>query len=64
MLPSVLHSPNAILVNVEIMRTFVKLREILATNKELASKIEQLESKYNSQFFKAVFGAIKALMRE
>jgi len=63
MLSSVLHSPNAIQVNVEIMRTFVKLREILATHRELASKIEQLESKYNSQF-KAVFDAIKALMRE
>jgi hypothetical protein len=46
------------------MRTFVKLREILATHKELASKIEQLESKYNSQSFKAIFHAIKALMRE
>lgn len=63
MLSSVLHSPNAIHVNVEIMRTFVKIREILATHKELAFKIEQLESKYDSQF-KAVFDAIKALMRE
>jgi len=63
MLSSVLDSPIAILVNVEIMRALVKLREILATRKELAPEIEQLESKHNSKF-KAVFDAIKALMRE
>jgi ORF6N domain len=43
MLSGVLHSPRAIGVNVAIMRTFVRLREILATHKELARKLEQLD---------------------
>ncbi len=61
MLSGVLHSPRAIAVNVAIMRTFVRLREILATHKELARKLEQLEQKYDSQF-RMVFEAIRQLM--
>ena len=61
MLSSVLNSERAILVNVEIMRTFVRLREILATHKDLARKLEELEKKYDEQFA-VVFEAIKELM--
>lgn len=62
MLSSVLHSERAILVNIEIMRTFVKLRQLLTSNAELARKLAVLESKYDAQF-KAVFDAIRELMR-
>ena len=62
MLSSVLTSERAILVNVEIMRTFVRLREILATHKELARKLEELEKKYDEQFA-VVFEAIRELMK-
>lgn len=61
MLSSVLNSERAILVNVTIVRTFVKLRAMLETNKELARKLDQLEKKYDSQF-KVVFDAIRQLM--
>ncbi len=61
MLSSVLRSKKAVLVNVEIMRTFVKLRQMLASNAELAKKLADLEQKYDSQF-KVVFDAIRALM--
>ena len=61
MLSSVLRSKRAVLVNVEIMRAFVRLRAILAGNAELARKLASLERKYDSQF-KAVFDAIRALM--
>lgn len=61
MLSSVLNSERAIQVNIEIMRTFIKLRRVLATHKDLARKLEQLEKKYNAQF-KAVFEAIWKLM--
>ena len=61
MLSSVLRSRNAIAVNIEIMRAFVRLREMLALHANLARKIEQLESKYDSQF-KVVFDAIRSLM--
>jgi hypothetical protein len=60
MLSSVLRSPRAVRVNVEIMRTFVRLRAMLATNAELARKLAALESKYDSQF-KVVFDAIREL---
>ncbi len=63
MLSSVLRSPRAVLVNVQIMRTFVKLRKILASHKELARKLEELEKKYDVQF-RAVFDAIRRLMKE
>lgn len=61
MLSSVLRSPRAIQVNIEIMRAFVRLRRLLATNVELARKINDLEKKYDDQF-KVVFDAIKQLM--
>jgi hypothetical protein len=61
MLSSVLKSERAILVNIAIMRAFVKLRELLATHKELARKLEELEQKYDAQF-KVVFDAIRQLM--
>jgi hypothetical protein len=61
MLSSVLHSPRAVLVNVEIMRTFVRLRQMLAANTDLARKLAALESKYDAQF-KVVFDAIRELM--
>lgn len=54
MLSSVLRSKRAILVNVEIMRTFVRLRQILASNAALARKLYDLETKYDHQF-KVVF---------
>lgn len=61
MLSSVLNSPRAIQVNIEIMRSFGRLRQILATHKDLAQKLEELEKKYDEQF-KAVFDAIRQLM--
>ena len=62
MLSSVLNSERAIQVNIAIMRAFVKLREMLATHKDLARKLEEMEQKYDAQF-KVVFDAIKELMR-
>lgn len=61
MLSGVLNSNRAILVNIAIMRAFVKLREMLAGHKDLARKLEALEEKYDSQF-KVVFDAIRKLM--
>jgi hypothetical protein len=60
MLSSVLNSDRAVQVNIQIMRTFTRLREILATHEELRRKIEQMEKKYDSQF-KIVFEAIRQL---
>ena len=61
MLSSVLHSPRAVQVNIAIMRAFVKLREILATHRELARRLDELEGRYDEQF-RAVFDAIRELM--
>ena len=61
MLSSVLRSKRAVQVNIEIMRAFVKLRQILTSHAELARKLEELEKKYDSQF-KVVFDAIRQLM--
>lgn len=61
MLSSVLKSQRAILVNVAIMRIFVKLRKMIVSNRELAQKLAQLEKKYDAQF-KIVFDAIRELM--
>ena len=63
MLSSVLKSDRAILVNIQIMRTFTRLREMLAGHKELEKKIEAMEEKYDEQF-KVVFEAIKQLITE
>jgi hypothetical protein len=62
MLSSVLNSERAIKVNIEIMRAFVRLRQILASNKELAKKLDELEKKYDAQF-RVVFEAIRELMK-
>ncbi len=61
MLSSVLNSPRAVEVNIEIMRTFSRLRRILTSHAELARKIQRLEKKYDARF-KIVFDAIRALM--
>jgi len=62
MLSSVLKSKRAVAVNIEIMRAFVRLRRMLATHRELAQKINELEKKYD-QKFAVVFEAIRQLMR-
>jgi hypothetical protein len=61
MLSSVLNSPRAISVNVEIMRTFARLRQMLSSHSDLSRKLENLEKKYDAQF-KVVFDAIRQLM--
>ena len=61
MLSSVLSSERAVQVNIAIMRAFVKLREMIASNKDLARRLDNLEQKYDSQF-KVVFDAIRQLM--
>ena len=61
MLSTVLNSELAIRVNIEIMRAFVRLRQMLASNTELARKLDALEKKYDAQF-KVVFDAIRQLM--
>ena len=62
MLSSVLNSERAIQVNIEIMRAFVRLRQMLSSNRELAKRLDELERKYDAQF-KVVFDAIRELMR-
>ena len=61
MLSSVLRSERAVLVNIEIMRAFVRLRRMLETHADLARKLAALEGKYDAQF-KSVFDAIRELM--
>jgi len=61
MLSSVLRSKRAALVNIEIMRAFVRMRQILAAHADLARKLETLENRYDAQF-KVVFDAIRQLM--
>ena len=63
MLSSVLRSPRAIQVNIVIMRTFVQLRTMLASHKELITRLEDLEKKCDGQFT-LVFEAIRSLMTE
>lgn len=60
MLSSVLSSPSAIRVNIEIMRAFVRLRQMATSNADLARKLNALERKYDGQF-KIVFAAIREL---
>ncbi len=62
MLSSVLNSDRAIEVNILIMRAFVKLREMIASHKDLARRLDDLEKKYDTQF-KVVFEAIRELMK-
>lgn len=61
MLSSVLRSSRAVQVNIAIMRAFVRLRELLLTNADLARKLDAIEKKYDSQF-KVVFDALRQLM--
>jgi phage regulator Rha-like protein len=61
MLSSVLNSERAVQVNIAIMRAFVKLREMIASHKDLAKQLNALEKKYDAQF-KVVFDAIRELM--
>jgi predicted restriction endonuclease len=61
MLSSVLRSRRAIQVNIEIVRTFIRLRRLLSSHADLARQLEKLEQKYDVQF-KAVFEAIRQLM--
>lgn len=63
MLSSVLNSKRAIMVNIQIIRTFVKLRELLATNEALRKKIEIMEKNYDEKF-KIIFDVIKRLLAE
>lgn len=62
MLSSVLRSKRAVRVNIEIMRTFVRLRRMLASHEELARQLDALEKKYDAQF-RVVFEAIRQLMK-
>lgn len=61
MLSSVLNSPRAIQVNIQIMRTFAKLRKIISAHRDLSRRLNELEKKYDTQF-KGVFDAIRELM--
>jgi phage regulator Rha-like protein len=62
MLSSVLNSERAIEVNIHIMRAFVKLREMIASHKDLAKRLDELEKKYDEQF-RVIFDAIRELMK-
>jgi len=62
-LSSVLRSPRAVQVNIAIMRTFVQLRRLMDSNRDLAHKIEAMEKKYDEQFT-VVFDAIKQLIAQ
>ncbi len=62
MLSSVLKSDRAVQVNIEIMRAFVRLRQVLSSHKELERRLNVLEERYDEQF-KVVFDAIRALMK-
>ena len=63
MLSSVLRSPGAVQVNIAIMRTFVQLRRLMDSNRDLARKIETMEKKYD-EHFAVVFDAIKRLIAD
>jgi phage regulator Rha-like protein len=62
MLANVLNSQKAIQVSVQIIRTFIRLREMLASNEQLARKLTELENKYDEQF-RAVFEAVRQLLQ-
>lgn len=61
MLSTILRSKRAVMVNIEIMRALVRLRQMLAANTDLARKVDALEKKYDAQF-RVVFDAIRELM--
>ena len=62
MLASVLNSPVAVQASIQVVRAFVRIRQLLATNTDLAKRLTLLEKKYDARF-KAVFDAIKELMK-
>lgn len=61
MLSGVLRSPQAVRVNIEIMRAFVRLRRILSEHRDISARLDELESRYDEQF-KVVFDALRQLM--
>ena len=61
MLSSVLNSSRAVQVNIQIMRTFVRLRQIFASNEKLIKRLDELEANYDAKF-KVVFSAVRQLM--
>jgi hypothetical protein len=61
MLSSVLRSKRAVQVNIQIMRTFTRLRQLLASHGDVLKKIEEMENKYDAQF-KTVFDAIRMML--
>ena len=63
MLSSVLRSERAVEINIQVIRAFVKLRQLIVSNSELANRLNHLEQRYDSQF-KVVFDAIRQLMSE
>lgn len=63
MLSSVLNSPNAIQINIQIMRAFVFMRQYALTHKDLTEKLQELENKYDKQF-KSVYDAINFLLQK
>jgi hypothetical protein len=63
MAASVLNTPRAVEVSIYVVRVFVKLREMIASHKDLAGRLDEMERKYDSQF-KVVFDAIRALIAE
>ncbi len=63
MLSSILSSKRAVAVNIQIIRTFTKLRELLATNAQLRKKIEDIEEKYDENFSQ-VFKVLKLLLKQ
>jgi hypothetical protein len=63
MLSSVLRSSRAVQVNIAIMRTFVRLREMLATNQKLRRKIEEMEKNYDAKF-QIIFATIESMLED
>ena len=61
MLSSVLRSNRAVAMNIHIVRTFTRMRELLLTHKELREKIERMEQKYDKNF-RVVFDALKQML--
>ena len=61
MLASVLNSPIAVEASIQVVRAFIRLRELLVSHKELARRLDELEAKYDKQFA-VVFEAIRQLM--
>ena len=63
MAANVLNSPRAVEVSVYVVRAFVRLREMIASNKDFSRKLDELEKKYDAQF-RVVFDAIRSLMAQ